>query len=215
MASARVRLCERPLDERRRAEDGRIDLDVLARPAASASSACFDARASLPACCPRAASRRSAAGPGPSLMTASPIGGGEPMSTSATSPSRNGRAAAEVDARCAPGRPARRSARGGGPPAAGWAYRRSRPPRATAASPAACDDRVERDAVGPQPIGIDQHLKLLVALAPDGDVGHAGHRHQLRPDRPQRQDRSARAATASSTRRRSSSRGWSTTAAAG
>ena len=28
------------------------------------------------------------------------------------------------------------------------------------------------------------HLKLPIALAPDGDVGHAGHRHQPRANRP-------------------------------
>ena len=46
---------------------------------------------------------------------------------------------------------------------------------------------VERHAVGPEPVGVDQHLVLRVALAPDGDVGHAGDRHQPRPDRPLRQ----------------------------
>ena len=65
------------------------------------------------------------------------------------------------------------------------------------------DDRVERHPVGPQPVGIDEHLVLRVALAPDRDVRHAGHRHQAGPDRPLRQDASAPSARASSTRRRS------------
>ncbi len=38
--------------------------------------------------------------------------------------------------------------------------------------------------MGPQAVGIDEHLELLVALAPDRHVGHAGNRHQPRPDRP-------------------------------
>ena len=48
-------------------------------------------------------------------------------------------------------------------------------------------DVVERHVVGAQPIGIDQHLELPIALTPDGDVGDAGNRHQARPDRPLRE----------------------------
>ena len=44
---------------------------------------------------------------------------------------------------------------------------------------------IQADAVHPQPFGIDQHLILTIALAPDGDVGHAGNRHQPRADRPE------------------------------
>ena len=43
---------------------------------------------------------------------------------------------------------------------------------------------IKRDAVGPQHVGIDEHLKLLVPLAPDRDVGDAGDRHQAGPDGP-------------------------------
>ena len=48
--------------------------------------------------------------------------------------------------------------------------------------------RVQRDAVRPQPIGIDEHLKLLVVVAPDGHVGDSRNRHQPRPDRPLRKN---------------------------
>ena len=46
--------------------------------------------------------------PGPSLMTASPIGGGKPSTTSATSPSGSGAPLAERDRRPAPRSAARR-----------------------------------------------------------------------------------------------------------
>ena len=86
----RVRqVVERPLDERGRAEDGRVDLDVLQRRLAASPAPASTPRVTssvLPSGCFSTISSR----PGPSLMTASPIGGGEPMATSATSPSRSG-----------------------------------------------------------------------------------------------------------------------------
>ena len=36
-------------------------------------------------------------------------------------------------------------------------------------------DFVERDTIGTQAIGIDQHLELLVALPPDSDIGDSGN----------------------------------------
>ncbi len=125
--------------------------------------------------------------PSPSLITASPIGGGKPILTSATSPSRSGaplRKATVVLARSS-GSSMAATVPDGDPlvghvdePAAGdgrgVGHR--------------LDDRVERHAVEPQPLGVDQHLVLPVALAPDRDVGHAGNRHQPRPDRPLGQD---------------------------
>ena len=84
-------------------------------------------------------------------------------------------------------------------------------------NPPACSDdafagrrarrRSTRDAVRAQPIGIDEHLQLPIALAPDRHVGHAGNRHQPRPDRPLRQRASAPPAKASPRSCRSSSRG--------
>ena len=190
-------------------------ISTSVRPGRSASSAASTSRVTssvLPPGCFSTISSR----PGPSLMTASPMGGG--MTRRRRRPRRPAAAArrlrrattvrAEVARRADRRRVRARRA-------AGSACRRSRRPRATAASRGGAHDVVERDAVGAQPVGIDQHLELLVALAPDGDVGHAGHRHQPRPDRPQRQRRSGPAARASSTRRRSSSPGWSTTAAGG
>ena len=51
------------------------------------------------------------------------------------------------------------------------------------------DHVAERHVAGAQAIGIDEHLKLAIALAPDRHVGDAGNRHQPRPDRPLRQRR--------------------------
>ena len=48
---------------------------------------------------------------------------------------------------------------------------------------------VDREVVGAQPIGIDQHLQLAIALPPDRDVRHTRNRHQARPHRPLRQRR--------------------------
>jgi hypothetical protein len=45
-------------------------------------------------------------------------------------------------------------------------------------------DSVKSNAVSPQTVRINEHLKLLVVVAPDGDVGDAGNRHQPRPYRP-------------------------------
>ncbi len=39
-------------------------------------------------------------------------------------------------------------------------------------------DRVEGDTGGAKFLGIDEHLELLVALAPDGHVGHARYGHE-------------------------------------
>ena len=74
---------------------------------------------------------------------------------------------------------------------------RKPPALTTAASPAARDHGVERHARGPQALGVHQHLVLLVALAPDGDVRHAGHGHQPRAHRPAAPVRSVPSARAS------------------
>ena len=178
---------ERPLDERGRAEDGR---DRCRRPSSPGlrSSRAFSTfwvtSSVLPVGCFSTIRSR----PSPSLITASPIGGGKPILTSATSPSRKRRAVAEGDRGLGEvfGLFDRRPVPDGDPlvgrvdePAAGDGGRVGH----------RLDDRVERHAVEPQPLGIDQHLVLPVALAPDGDVGHAGNRHQPRPDRPLGQDR--------------------------
>lgn len=49
------------------------------------------------------------------------------------------------------------------------------------------DDGVEGYVMSAEPIRIDEHLQLRIALAPDGDVGDARDRHQPRADRPDRQ----------------------------
>ena len=43
------------------------------------------------------------------------------------------------------------------------------------------DDLVKRDTLGLQGLRVHLHLELLVPLAPDRDVGHAGDTHQARP----------------------------------
>ena len=43
---------------------------------------------------------------------------------------------------------------------------------------------VEGNAVGIEAVGVHEHLQLPVALAPDGDVRHAGHGHEARAHRP-------------------------------
>ena len=71
-----------------------------------------------------------------------------------------------------------------------WFGLRGTRPRSTdIASRVDGDDVLQRHAVGAQPVGIDQHLELPIALAPDRHVRHAGNRHQPRPDRPPRQRR--------------------------
>ena len=59
----------------------------------------------------------------------------------------------------------------------------------TPSHPARREHLVERHVARLQAIGIDEHLQLPVALAPDRDVRHARHRHQPRPHRPARQRR--------------------------
>ena len=143
-------------------------------------------RGSPPACCRPAASPRSAAGRRRRLITASPIGGGKPSTTSATSPMRS----------------AFEDARAGTPlatPAAAVLERtmiclrscvvetagqmRNRQPllrrfevsAGRHGRPFAGGGHhvSERDIVGAQAIGIDEHLELAVALAPDRHVGDA------------------------------------------
>jgi len=46
-------------------------------------------------------------------------------------------------------------------------------------------DCVEGDTGGAKFLGINEHLKLLVALAPDGYVGHARHGHEAGSHRPE------------------------------
>ena len=135
----------------------------------------------LPQGCFSTMSRR----PGPSLMTASPMGGGWPSTTCATSPRRSGRAAAEGDRRRARGPPGARSAPGCAT-ARRWFGVSMKPPGSDGRGIARrrAITRVERDAVGAQALGIDEHLVLAVALAPDGDVGDAGHGHEPRTHRP-------------------------------
>ena len=152
--------------------------------------------------------------PGPSLMTASPIGGGEPIGHVGHVAEPERRAAAEGDDGAGQVVRRRRPATGGGRPAAGSACRRSRRPRAPAASPAALMHRVERDAVG-RAAGRDRP-------AP-GTAGRAGPRWRRWPRRGPTSasggsstgPASVRSVLrrASSTRRRSSARGWSTRAA--
>ena len=48
---------------------------------------------------------------------------------------------------------------------------------------------VDRQVVRAQPIRIDQHLQLAIALPPDRDVRDAGNRHQARANRPLRERR--------------------------
>ena len=67
----------------------------------------------------------------------------------------------------------------------------------------------------PQPLGIDQHLILPIALAPDRDVRHARNRHQSRADRPLGQDRQIHLRERFRRSCRSSASGWSTRAARG
>ena len=183
------------------AEDGRVEVHALRAPARRASRAFSTLRVTsrvLPVGCFSTIRSR----PGPSLITASPIGGGKPILTSATSPSRRGtplRKATVVRARSS-GVVDRRAVADGDPlvghvdePARGDGRRVGH----------GLDDRVERDAVGAEPVGVDQHLVLRVALAPDRDVRDARDRHQPGPDRPLRQHASGPSARASSTTRRS------------
>ena len=135
---------------------------------------------------------------GAALMTASPIGGGKPSTTSATSPMRSALLDAPVAAvprgdgqrRAAPpdddlrrssDRRDGRRVRDGQPllrrfEEAAGADRRAFARRG--------DHVVQRDVVRAQAIGIDQDLQLPIALAPDRHVGDAGNRHQPRADRP-------------------------------
>ena len=169
---------ERPLDERRRGGRWWVDVDAL-----EARLEVFEGLLDvaghfqvLPVGCFSTISSR----PGPSLITASPIGGGKPTLTSATSPSRSGAPLrkATVDLGQVLGR--RRSASGGGRRSAGWACRRTRRAPTAEASVTALTTASSVTAVGAQPVGVDQHLVLPVALAPDRHVGHAGDRHQAR-----------------------------------
>jgi hypothetical protein len=50
--------------------------------------------------------------------------------------------------------------------------------------PRGAEDVVEADAVGAEPVGVDAHLELPVALPPDGHVGDARDGHEARAHRP-------------------------------
>ena len=83
-----VEVLQRHLDERRRPEDRRCRSSTSGRPGFSASIAASTSRVTcsvLPSGCFSTISSR----PSPSLITASPIGGGKPSTTSATSPMRS------------------------------------------------------------------------------------------------------------------------------
>ena len=124
--------------------------------------------------------------PGPLLMTASPMGAGKPSTTVATSPMRSTapfRDDTTIDFEVADGGHGR--GMGDREPLVRRVEEAAGLERdALARGP---DDLVDRDAVRAEPFGIDEHLQLAIALAPDGDVGDAGNGHQPRPDRPLRQ----------------------------
>ena len=170
---------ERPLDERRRPEDRRVDLDARRGPAAAPRAPPrrrASPRSVLPPGCFSTISSR----PGPSLMTASPIGGGKPISHVGHVAQPQRRAAAEARRSSARGPRASRCGERCRT-ASRWLGVSTKPPAGDGRGVGhRLDDRVERHAVGPQPVGIDQHLELPVALAPDGDVRDAGDRHQPR-----------------------------------
>ena len=118
------------------------------RPGSRSSSAASTLRVTssvLPSGCFSTISSR----PGPSLMTASPIGGGEPIATSATSPSRTGALAAEVDHGARPGRPASRPASRWRTASRWFGVSTNPPAPATVASLRGPHHRVERDAARP------------------------------------------------------------------
>ena len=126
--------------------------------------------------------------PGPSLMTASPMGGGNPSRTSATSPSVSG-----APPRIATGTRRRSSAR---PHRRLVRHRHALVRRLHEAArrrahrvAARAQHVVQRHAVAAQPLGIDHHLELAIALPPDGDVRHARDRHQPRANGPPDQRR--------------------------
>ncbi len=152
--------------------------------------------------------------PGPPLMTPSPIGGWNPSTTSATSARRRTVGSAERGSRTntrADGHQAevcrrldRRRVRDGHPlvgtfdePAGGHRHRIA----------GGRHDVLQRDAVGAEPIRIDQHLQLPVALSPDGHVGDSGDGHQSRTHRPARERRQVDLRQRSPTTCRSSSPG--------
>ena len=121
--------------------------------------------------------------PSPVSITASPIGGGVPSVTVATSPMRSiaplrwtsgiaARSAAPCTGRHVRDRHA--LVRHVDKSAGGHGRRVAR----------GCEHLIERDVVGLQPLGIDVHLNLAVALAPDRHVRHAGDRHQPRAHGP-------------------------------
>ena len=185
---ARAQVAQRPLDERGRAEDGRVDLHARqARPQR------LQRRLDLAGHLQRVA---------PGLLLDDQQQARAVVDDRVADRRRDGRpprrprrpAAAGAPPRKAtgrgPGPPASRRPRpGAAPAAAGWACRRSRPPPARSRRRRPVTTASSVTPCAAQPLGIDQHLELPVALAPDGDVGHAGDRHQPRPDRPARQDR--------------------------
>ena len=121
-------------------------------------------------------------------ITASPIGGGKPILTSATSPSLSGAPLRIVDRRLGEvlGGLDRRAVPDGDP----LVGHVDEPPAATAeVSVTALTTVSSVTPLTPQPVGVDQDLVLPVALAPDRHVRHARDRHQPRPDRPLGQER--------------------------
>ena len=170
---------DRQLDERRRPEDRGVDLHAR-QPRLHLSHRRLDTARSRRACWPTAASRRSASGPGPPLMTASPISGWWSIITSATSPRTSGVPSAPSVCRRAPGP---------GPRASGWPgvcwmlsrwlgvsieppvpmnpplEKRSRPASSESAVTFITSSRVTLLACMPR--RVDLHLEHLDALTPD------------------------------------------------
>ena len=183
-----------------------------ARPARSASSAASTSRVTssvLPSGCFSTISSR----PGPSLMTPSPIGGGKPSTTSATSPSRRsaGVAGPAIDRRRDQGHraeiargPHRRRV-GDGQPLVGRVHEAARGHRHGVAGrrrpPPASVTPLARSRSGSTSTWSCRSRWPQIATLATPD------RHQARADRPPRQRRSAPSATASSTTCRSSSPG--------
>ena len=153
--------------------------------------------------------------PGPSLMTASPMGGGEPIDDLGHVAQPERRAAAEGDDGAGQVGRLAGSATGGGRPAAGWACRRSRRCPATAASPAALTTASSVTPLARSRSGststwncLSRWPQMATLATPGTDISLGRIVHSARIGQ-------VAAATASSTRRRSSARGWSTRAAAG
>jgi hypothetical protein len=118
-------------------------------------------------------------------MIALPIGAAKPSTTRATSPIGPALRRLLDDRLCKLGRGLDRAGLLHGE-ALGWRIDEAAPRPAPHHRPR-CAQFGERHASSAQAVGIDQHLQLPVALAPDRDVGDAGHRHQPRADRPAHQ----------------------------